>query len=209
MTPVDVDIPSREHHGPPLVRQIEEKAGTFGMWLFITTESCLFVAFFFAYYFVEKGNERWAVEKPPHLYYALPMLGVLILSSILLIWGGRQLERHGKMWPARLAVIASFILGLGYLALAYFDYSDHLQHLTQHTDAYGSIFYTITTVHGGHLILGLLMFLWLLRIPDWGPRKRPPHRPYQNVALYWHFVVVVWIFTVAILYIAPNVYTSL
>ena len=32
----------------------------------------------------------------------------------------------------------------------------------------------------------------------------PPYRPYRTVALYWHFVDLVWIFIVALLYVVPN-----
>lgn len=207
MTPVQFDVAVREHHAPPPVRRIEDKAGTFGMWLFIATEAFLFIAMFFAYYYVEKGNERWRVEQPPRLHYALPMLGLLLVSSAILLWGERQAVKQ-HLWSARAALIVSFILGLGFLALSYFDDAEHLRHITNHTNAYGSVFYTITTLHAGHLILGLLMFLWLLRMPRWEPRNRPPHRPYHNVVLYWLFVTAVWLATVAILYIAPVIYTS-
>jgi cytochrome c oxidase subunit 3 len=34
--------------------------------------------------------------------------------------------------------------------------------------------------------------------------EKPPHHALKNAALYWHFVDVVWIFIVALLYVAPN-----
>jgi heme/copper-type cytochrome/quinol oxidase subunit 3 len=72
------------------------------------------------------------------------------------------------------------------------------------TDAYGSIFYTITSLHGAHVALGLLMLLYVLVLPQIGPGQKPPHRSLHNASLYWHFVDAVWLFIVALLYVAPN-----
>lgn len=72
------------------------------------------------------------------------------------------------------------------------------------TDSYGSIFYTIVSFHAAHVTVGLLMFCYLGILPNYGPTKLPPHRPYRVVALYWHFVDVVWIFVVVLLYLVPN-----
>jgi heme/copper-type cytochrome/quinol oxidase subunit 3 len=84
-----------------------------------------------------------------------------------------------------------------------------LQHLTPRTNAYGSSFYTLTTLHGLHVVLGLLMLIWVLLVPRWEPVRFTPYRPYHNVALYWHFVDTVWIFIVAFLYVIPNIYNVL
>ena len=86
-----------------------------------------------------------------------------------------------------------------------FEYRDHLRDAPAATDAYGSIFYTITSVHGAHVLLGLLMLVYVLLCRDSGRRAKPPHRPLHNAALYWHFVDVVWVVIVVLLYLAPNV----
>ncbi len=210
MTPVFTDESTHIEHAPPPVQRIDDTRGTYGMLLFILTEAMLFVFMFFSYYYVEKGNERWRVEEPPKLHYALPQLGVLALACLLMWWGQKQAVQR-KAFTARTMLIATIILGLGYLTLGYLDDLEHQLHVGPRTDAYGSIFYTITTVHAGHLILGILMCFWVLFLPrsKWEPVERPPHRPYYNVLLYWYFLAVVWAATVAILYIGPNVYNAL
>lgn len=208
MPPTSIaDTPQTEHTLPPVL-PADDTRGTYGMLLFVLTESFLFVFMFFAYYYVEKGNQRWHIEVPPRLHYALPQLGLLALGSLLLWWGEKQaLQRKGL--AARLAILGTIILGFGYLVLSYFSYSEHLQHISLHTDAYGSAFYTITGIHIAHLILGILMLFWVILLPHWEPMPRPPHRPYHNVAIYWHFVAALWLITVCILYIGPNVYNAL
>ena len=207
----DVYLPDIEHieHAPSPLRKIDDKRGTFAMWLFIATEATLFVMLFMAYFYVAKGNNRWKTEEPPKLHYALPMLGVLLTSSVVLHWGEKQAKKQNYAL-ARAGLVGTIALGILFLGLSYLDYSEHLLHLTPQANAYGSIFYTITSLHVAHVITGLLMMGWLLFLaPWWEPAQYTPHRPYHNVSMYWHFVDTVWVFIIAILYLSPNVYNAL
>ena len=208
MSPVYTDQPSPTTKAPPPVRRIDDKRGTFGMALFITTEAALFLVLFFAYYYTDKRSAQWRGEMPPRLHYALPMLAVLLSSSGVLYWGEQQLKKR-RYGAARLALIGTILLGILFLVLTVFDDMEELKHLTPQTDSYGSIYYTITTLHASHVTFGLLMLIWVLVMPRWQPAVYTPHRPYQNVAMYWHFVDTVWIFIVALLFVAPNIYNAL
>ncbi len=206
--PFEPTVETPEHAGPP-VRLVDDKRGTWGMALFITTEAMLFIMLFFTYYYVEKGKDRWNYEEPPKLHYSLPMLAVLLTSSVVLHWGEQQVKKE-RYASGRLALIGTIVLGFVFLVLTYFEYAEHLLHLTPRTDSYGSIFYTITTLHLAHLIIGLLMLFWVLFLARrWGPSQHSPYRPYHNGALYWHFVDTVWVFIIILLYVAPNVYSTL
>ena len=205
MNPVLIDKPSPTTQAPPPVRRVDNKRGTWGMALFIATEACLFLAMFFAYYYTDKSSSQWRGEIPPKLHYSLPMLAVLLISSAVLYWGEQQVKKE-RYAAGRLALIGTIILGAGFLVLTYFEDMEHLQHLTPRTDSYGSIFYAITSLHGAHVFFGLLMLTWVVVMPRWEPALYTPHRPYHNVAMYWHFVDTVWIFIVALLYVAPNLY---
>lgn len=208
MSAVYLDPEKTRHEAPPLVRRIDDRRGTWGISLFILTETMLFVMLFFAYFFLEKGNSRWTVDNPPRLHYALPMLAILLISSGVLHWGEAQVKKR-RFRAGRAALGTTILLGLLFLRLTYLDDVEHLKGLTPRTDAYGSIFYTIVSLHGLHVVVGLLMLFWVFFLPRWEPAEYSPHRPYHNAALYWHFVDVVWIFVVAILFVAPNVYTAL
>lgn len=210
MTPVFTDESTHVTHGKPPVTDVDTSRGTYAMLLFVLTEGMLFVFLFFAYYYVEKGGERWHIEEPPSLYYAVPMMAILALACLAL-WLGQKRAVERKAGGARSALVAGIVLGLGYLALSYFDTASHLLHVIPQMSAYGATFYTITILHAGHVILGILMLFWVLFLPrdKWEPVDRPPHRVYSNVLIYWYFLAVVWLATLAILYIAPNVYNAL
>lgn len=208
MSPVILEPERDTGHRPPPVLQVDEGRGTFGMALFIATEAMLFVVLFFTYFYLETGHHRWSVEDPPKLHYSLLMLAVLLISSVILHWGENQVKSE-RFSSGRTALIGTIVLGFVFLLLSYFEYSEHLEHLTPWSNSYGSIFYMITSLHVLHLTLGLLMLFWVLFLPRWGPAQHTPYRPYHNASMYWHFVDTVWVFIIAILYVAPNVYVAL
>lgn len=182
---------------------LERERGTYAMMLTILTEGFLFISFFSAYFFLGNNKQRWKTEELPKLHYAIPMLIILIISSLVLHWGERQVKKQ-RYRAGRVGVVITVLLGLVFLVLQSFEYKEHWEHLTPYTDSYGSIFYTITTFHGAHVFVGLLILLYVLAMPRYAPAGETPYRPYHVGAMYWHFVDVIWIFVVAILYIGPH-----
>jgi heme/copper-type cytochrome/quinol oxidase subunit 3 len=79
----------------------------------------------------------------------------------------------------------------------------HQKELLPQEDSYGSIFYTITSFHAAHLIIGWGILAYVLFQPSLEP-DRPPHRPLHSAAMYWHFVDAVWVVIVTLLYVVPN-----
>jgi heme/copper-type cytochrome/quinol oxidase subunit 3 len=182
---------------------IDDRRGTWAMAMFIATEATLFVMLFFTYYYLGHVSRGPWPPEPPKLTLPLAMLAVLVISSVVL-HAGELAEKSGRMMRARLAVVSTVLLGLTFLVLQTLEYREHLQTLKPTTNAYGSIFYTLTSFHAAHVVLGLLMLAYVLVLPDIGPGERPPHRPLHNASIYWHFVDLVWVVIVALIYIAPN-----
>lgn len=182
---------------------IDVKRGSWAMVMFILTEATLFTMLFFAYYYLgHVARGPWPSD-PPKLTLALVMLVVLLASSAVL-HAGERAEKAGCTGRARVAVALTMVMGSGFLVLQGIEFRNHLKTLKPTTDAYGSIFYAITSLHGAHIVLGLLMLLYVLVLPEIGPGQKPPHRPLHNASLYWHFVDFVWLVIVALLYVAPN-----
>jgi heme/copper-type cytochrome/quinol oxidase subunit 3 len=182
---------------------VEEHRGRYAMWGVIATEAALFFCLFGAYFYLGNNKARWSTNQPPKVHYALIMLAILLTSSAVLHWGEKQVKR-GLYASGRRALLITILIGFVFLALQAFEYLDHWKTLTPYSNSYGSIFYTITTFHAAHLIVGLLILIYVLFIPRYGPTLESPFRPYETASLYWHFVDFVWIFIVLILYVIPN-----
>ena len=182
---------------------IDDRRGTWAMAMFIATEASLFVMLFFTYYYLgHVSRGPWPAE-PPKMRLAIVMLAVLLASSAVL-HAGERAEKAGRTGSARAMVGLTVLLGVAFLVLQTIEYRNHFKTLLPTENAYSSIFYTITSVHGAHLLLGLLMLVYVLALPVIGSGTRPPHRALHNASLYWHFVDAVWLLIVALLYVAPN-----
>jgi cytochrome c oxidase subunit 3 len=88
-------------------------------------------------------------------------------------------------------VVATLFLGIGFIGN---QMTEWLFLATRPgTNAYGSLFFIMTGLHGLHVFLGLVAMIFLL-----GRMKGPAGDPgelsvFQAVSYYWHFVDVVWI----------------
>ncbi|MBV9760027.1 MAG: heme-copper oxidase subunit III [Acidobacteriaceae bacterium] len=182
---------------------LEERRGSYAMWCVIATESALFASFFAAYFYLGNNKARWQVDHPPKLLIALVLLAILVSSSFVLEWGKRRVVER-RYAAARFLLAVTIFMGLVFLVLQAYEYIDHWKTLTPFSDSYGSIFYAITSFHAAHVIVGLLMLAYVLVLPRYAPARETPFRPYETVALYWHFVDVVWILVVLVLYVIPN-----
>jgi cytochrome c oxidase subunit I len=192
---------------PPPVDEILPAAldtarGSFGMKWFIGTEAMLFACLFFAYYYLGALQPHWPLDKAPKLPFAIAMLVILLASSVVLHWG-EQRVKLGKHAQARIAIAVTLVLGVAFIVIQMIEYHVHLREMLPQEDAYASIFYTITSFHAAHLIVGAAMLAYVLFQPTLEP-DRPPHRPLHAASLYWHFVDVVWVVIVTLLYIVPN-----
>jgi cytochrome c oxidase subunit III len=192
---------------PPSTRlstlPIDQTRGIQAVWAVIATEGTLFACLFGAYYYLGTNKDRWATEKAPDLIYAFILLAILLTSSVVLHWGELQLEKE-RYREGRIALWVTVALGLGFLVLQAFEYISEWSHITPDTNSYGSIFYTITTLHAAHVIAGVLILMYVGCQPNYGFARRSPHMPYQVASRYWHFVDAVWVFVVSLLYVIPN-----
>ena len=150
-----VYVPS--HHGEA-TRQwpVDNRRGLHAMYTVIATEFSLFVCLFASYYYLGSNKTQWPVDRPPKIHLALIMLAVLLTSSVVLHWGEGHLKRE-KRGTARMAISVTTLFGLVFMALQSYEYRDHWKTLTPFSDSYGSIFYTITSFHALHVVVGILL----------------------------------------------------
>ena len=175
--------------------------GTLGMALFIASESLLFVSLLFAYFYLGSTAAVWPPEAP-RLPLALVMLAVLAASSLALYLADRAqpTRPHAVRW----GLVGAMAAGLGYLVLQGIEFAHRLHALAPGDSAYASLYYLIVSTHGLHVVLGLIMLAYTMGVVIRHPPTQPPGRVLLNVGLYWHFVGVVWVVIVVLLYVFPH-----
>lgn len=189
----------------PTERPLERMRGRWGMILFVATEGMLFVFLFFTYFYLGSHHPEWPPGDDPSLRLALPMLGVLLVSSVVLWWGEKGIEK-GSVGRLKAGLIGTELLGVVFLLLTYQEFMSHLRKAPPHVNAYESIFFTTTSLHLAHLVVGMLVLGHVLVRAFAGHFSQERHLAVKNASLYWHFVDTVWLLIIVILYISPRLY---
>jgi cytochrome c oxidase subunit III len=100
--------------------------------------------------------------------------------------------------------MAGFVLGGTFLGMQIFiEYPHALDEFTPQTNAYGSLYFTLTGFHGAHVAGGLLMAMWVIVRAWQGAYDERRHTSVQNFAMYWHFVDIVWLFVLLTIFVSP------
>jgi len=172
------------------------------MVMLITTEALVFFALLSSYFFVRAGAPHWplgGIEQPP-LDRISFCTAVLLGSTIPVVWAERGI-RKGDVRQLQVGLLAGFLMGLAFVAHQFLLEWPEL-HLGRRDNAYGSLFYTITGLHGLHVIAGLLMSL-VVQAKAWTGRFDAEHHTTVEVfSLYWHFVDAVWVFVFSSLFLS-------
>jgi heme/copper-type cytochrome/quinol oxidase subunit 3 len=180
--------------------------GWWGMIMFVTTEATLFASLLGSYFYVRfQSGPVWpppGIEKP-ELVKPLIMTALLLPSSLPVMWAERGI-RKGQQWRLRLGLFITIVQGLGFLAVQATEYASNLKKFTFTTNAYGSLFYTITGFHGAHVLVGIVMLAMVLVRALRGHFGARRHEAVSNAALYWHFVDAVWLAVFTSLYVTPH-----
>ena len=194
-----------EHHGPPEAHassRIDRQ--TLGILLFIVSEVMLFGSFFAAYFFIRvvanvgpwppdgahAPGRRWPASTPRSWSpRASRSTGRSSRSAARTGAGCTWAWRPPSCWARPSSSSRST--------------STSTSASSAHTDAFGSIFYGLTGLHGAHVTVGLIL-LGLRQHPRLarplleGPKK---HLGVEVPGIYWHFVDVMWIIVFTTVYI--------
>ena len=167
----------------------------------LVTEGALFAYLLFSYFYLaSQSTGAWPPDGPPRLALAGTNTLLLLASSACAIWGERGIRRGRK---ARLVagLAGALALGIAFATIQFFEWRSRGFNLS--SDAYGSLYFTITGFHMAHVIAGLLMLAAMLVWSVLGYFDSRRHAAISIGTLYWHFVDAVWIAVFAALYLTP------
>jgi heme/copper-type cytochrome/quinol oxidase subunit 3 len=175
-----------------------------GIWLFLASEVMLFGALFASYILLRVGAPTWP-EGSEILNVPLATVNtvVLISSSVTMVmaWASLMRKDFGKF---RLYMGGTVAFGLVFLVIKYIEYTAKFEHhLYPSTSTFLAIYFTLTGLHGLHVLGGMAVNAYFL-FPGAKMWKTAPQQftnRVETAGLFWHFVDLVWIFLFPVLYL--------
>ncbi len=198
------------------------------MWLFLATELMVFGALFTGYtvYRTIYPHEFEAASQKLDIRFAAINTVVLLTSSLtmaLAVHAASARRRKELTW----LLVATALLGAAFLVIKVFEYAedyknnlvpnlafnnndwkDHKDHNgrpvpldPQRVQLFLMFYYIMTGLHAVHLIIGIGIMAVLTLLAHRDHFTEGYYAPVEVGGLYWHFVDVVWIFLLPLLYL--------
>lgn len=162
-----------------------------GVVLFLASELMFFAALLAGYYELRANRAQW----PPPMVQLKPWEAgygtfLLFAASVVMVFATKAMDRQ-NMRAARLWTFSAIVAALGFVLESVHGYASDAFGIS--TNAYGSIYYTMTGFHLMHVIVGVGILMALLV----GMRSRAlqvnQRAGAEAMTYYWHFVFIVWL----------------
>jgi cytochrome c oxidase subunit 3 len=180
-------------------KNLVEGVASVGLPIFIVSEIFIFLSLFATYWAMRLMADVWPPANTPVMPVGLPLImtAILVTSSVTIHIGEEKLE-HGDMGGFRTWLNLTLLLGFAFLGCTIYEYN-HLFHIgfIPSTNAFSTVFFTVTGFHASHVLVGLCAFIAVL-IPAMSGKTNKTF--VQCVSVYWHFVDIVWFFVVSQIY---------
>ena len=191
-----------EHHTP-----VEETSTGLNnrkllMWAFLGSDVMFFGAFI-ATYLVYRGKSL--VGPYPSEVLNIPITTVstfvLLMSSLAMVLALHYVKEgeknKGTLWILVVVVLGAIFMGFQFVEFREFA---HLG-LTPRTNIFGTTFFILTGIHGGHVTIGVIWMAFLAYSSNNGALRSDNALDLEIAGLYWHFVDIVWIVIFTVIYL--------
>ena len=218
------------HHFENLEQQRETEV--FGMWIYLATEILIFGPLFTGYMIYRLRYPHDFEAASAKLNVLIGSINtVVLLSSSLTMALSVHATRVGRQQMILVCLGLTILLGgtfLGLKAVEYYkDYEDKLvpglafdeAEWTKPGGEEGPVnpsrvklmlvfYYIMTGLHAVHMIVGMGLLVWLVLRARKGMLTPVRYMAVEVVGLYWHFVDIVWIFLLPLLYLTGTHHLS-
>ena len=175
------------------------------MWLFIISDAVTFGALLFAYGYVRNASPDWPhpFKFSPSILNVMLMTLILVTSSLTMIMAVRAAKAGDKPRAIRwtfITVGGGILFALLHIRewLGLIQAGVRLFQNPWGSSLFGAAFFSITGLHLTHVLGGVIaLSVVALRYR----RGRYDPDDIEIAALYWHFVDLVWMFVVPLVYL--------
>jgi cytochrome c oxidase subunit III len=174
------------------------------MWLFIISDAITFGAILFAYGYLRNASADWPTPfESASIWNALLMTFILVTSSLTVLIALKAAQNDDRARAFRWTIITA-VLGIMFTALHTREWVDLIGkgvRLFQNpwgAPLFGATFFSITGLHMAHVMGGVVALIAVGLLYKAGKYSA---KHIEILSLYWHFVDLVWMFVVPLVYL--------
>lgn len=196
------DLTMHGHAGAMAEPAFSVPAKKMAMWLFIIADSATFAGCLVAYGFIRNATPNW--PRPFHGVTNVAMMTFILLSSSLTMLMGVRSAHAGVKGKAVQWTMITAALGALFAVLHIREWMGMINegatlfHNPWGTPLFGSLFFSVTGLHLLHVTGGVIA---LLAVAMKYKSGRYQADDLEVTGLYWHFVDLVWMFVVPLVYL--------
>lgn len=173
-----------------------------GFWVYLMTD-CILFASLFATFVVLRNNTFGGPSGADIFEMPFVLVETLILLTSSFLCGlGLLAARAGKKTMTLVLFGVTCALGVSFLAMELYEFTKLASEgYSWQRSGFLSAFFTLVGTHGAHILAGLIwMVVMIVRVVQVGLTEHNVRR-LSLLALFWHFLDVVWIFIFTVVYL--------
>lgn len=174
------------------------------MWLFIISDACTFAAVLMAYGYIRNSAADWPlVFEKASIWNSLLMTFILVSSSLTVLFAVRDARVDNRAGAFRWTMITA-AGGILFTLLHIREWMSLIGEGVRPfqnpwgAPMFGAGFFAVTGLHMLHVVGGVIA---LLVVGSGYKAGRYAFRHIEIWGLYWHFVDLVWMFVVPLIYL--------
>lgn len=202
--------------------EAEYNASKFGTWTFLVTEILMFGGLFVGYILYHEKYPEMFQAGSKYLDWRLGAFNtvVLLLSSLTMALSIYYAQMNNKA-KVLLNLYITLVCGFIFMGVKFVEYTSKFGHglypgkfFHPHDAAaqavaeqfpnlpmYFSFYFTMTGLHGSHVLVGMGLITWLIVRAHKGEFNSSYYTPVECVGLFWHLVDLIWIYLFPLLYL--------
>jgi heme/copper-type cytochrome/quinol oxidase subunit 3 len=173
--------------------------GLLAVWWVVVSEIVIFGGLLASYIMHRLAHDAWSVQAAhTNTWIGAFNTFVLLTSSLTAVLGHQAAERGEGKKAARFLM---YTVGgaATFIAVKAVEWTIEITSgYTITSSTFWSFYYTAAGLHALHVIAGAIIMLF---VANDARKNRELHRV-ELIGIYWHFVDIVWIFLITLLYIA-------
>jgi len=180
-----------------------ESWGKLGMWIFLAADAMSFGGLLAGYGALRYGDPGW--PRPSSILgiqLTAMMTFLLICSSVTMVEALASI-RQGNQAGLKKFLLLTICGGLLFLGLQAHEWTNLIVHEGQSItkNNFGATFFILTGFHGCHVFSGVVYLSCILVRALQGAYTAHDSNSVEIVALYWHFVDLIWILVFTFVYL--------